>query len=140
MTQQFKVARFINNGNIIVAHEVSKLQLGPEAILNELMMFMFVAIVAVTVLAFLVEYGYVKPPMYGRNKFTKTMMLVAIFVFYTAMIIGVFYALSSGLMTIPDLDPFTMRSAFDTISLMLIMALFGPILLMLLLRVVVKHP
>ena len=116
------------------------MQLGPEAILNELMMFMFVAIIVVTVLAFLVEYGYVKPPMYARNKFTKTMMLVALFVFYTAMIIGVFYALSSGLMTIPDLDPFTMRSAFDTISLMLIVALFGPILLMLLLRIVVKHP
>jgi len=118
------------------------MQTSPEIVLNQLMLFMGFAMVFFIVLALLVEYNVIRPPLAwagGRNKFTKNIMLLCIFVFYAAMIIGVFYALSSGIMTVPDLDPFTMRSAFDTISLMLIVALFVPFMLMFLLRAVVKH-
>ena len=115
------------------------LQVSPEIILNQLMLVVSILIAAVVIVALLIEFDAISLPHGRKNRVTKYLMLAVLFVFYGAMLFGVVFAVQQGIMTIPDIDPFTMRSAFDTISLMLIVALVVPIVLLFLLRTVVRH-
>lgn len=109
----------------------------PDVILSQFVMIGFILIVGIAVGALLIEFGVFR--VKDRNKTSRMMAIGLIIGFYAFIIVAAFFALQSGLMSIPDLDPFTMRSAFDAISLLLIAAVVIPVFIFALYFFIVRH-